>query len=120
MRIDFKPQRMIDNLVSEEVLNPKQIRRVIEVPSKNRNTRKVLDITYTKSDFLPTEWFVSNYNLYTNKKGLKKAFIATQKTSNEVNSFVTEYGQNGFRTQVAIKKDGQNISKSKEYFAPNH
>lgn len=120
MRIDFKPQKLIDNLVTEEVLSAKQVRRVIDIPAKSGTQRKTLDITYTKSEFLPTEWFVSNYNLYTNKKGLKKAFVATRKASDKAKSVVTEYGQNGFRTQIAIKKDGQNVSKSVEFLNPNH
>ena len=120
MRIDFKPQKMINNLVTEEILNAKQVRRVIDIPAKSGTPRKTLDITYTKSEFLPTEWFVSNYNLYINKKGLKKAFVATQKTSDKASSVVTEYGQNGFKTQLAINRNGQNVSKSKEYFNPNH
>ena len=117
MRIDFRPQTMIDNLVSEEVLNPKQVRRIIEIPKKNSQGRKVLDITYTRSDFMPTQWFVSNYNLYTTRKGLalKKAYASTQKNANRTRATVTEYGQNNFRSQLTINKNGEKVTKSKEY-----
>lgn len=118
MRIDFRPQAMINNLVSEEVLNAKQIRRIFEIPKNKKIARKVLDITYTKSDFMPTQWFVSNYNLYTTQKGLllKKTLTTTQNAANQTKSTVTEYLQDNCKTQLTINKNGEQLAKSKEYF----
>ncbi len=122
MKIDFRPQRLINNLVMEEKLNAKQVRRIIDIPAKSGVSRKTLDITYTKSDLMPTQWFVSSYNLYANRKGLglKKSLVAEQNSLNNRNTVVTDYGQNGFRTKLDIKKIGQKIFKSRKYLSSDN
>ena len=122
MKIDFRPQRLINNLVMEEKLNAKQVRRVIDIPAKSGVSRKTLDITYTKSDLMPTQWFVSSYNLYANRKGLglKKSLVTNQNSLNNRNTVVTDYGQNGFRTKLDIKKIGQKIFKSRKYLSSDN
>ncbi len=122
MKIDFRPQRLINNLVMEEKLNAKQVRRVIDIPAKSGVSRKTLDITYTKSDLMPTQWFVSSYNLYANRKGLglKKSLVVDQNSLNNRNTVVTDYGQNGFRTKLDIKKIGQKIFKSRKYLSSDN
>lgn len=118
MKIDFRPQRLINNLVLEQK-NGTQIKRIIEIPAKSANTRKTLEITYRKSHVLPTEWFVSNYNLYTNKKGqvLKKSYSVAQVSPDRRFSTVTDYGQQGFKSQLVIKRDGKDVSKSKNIYS---
>lgn len=122
MKIDFRPQRLINNLVMEEKLNAKQVRRIIDIPAKSGVSRKTLDITYTKSDLMPTQWFVSSYNLYANRKGLglKKSLVVDQNSLNNRNTVVTDYGQNGFRTKLDIKKIGQKIFKSRKYLSSDN
>lgn len=122
MKIDFRPQRLINNLVMEEKLNAKQVRRIIDIPAKSGVSRKTLDITYTKSDLMPTQWFVSSYNLYANRKGLglKKSLVTNQNSLNNRNTVVTDYGQNGFRTKLDIKKIGQKIFKSRKYLSSDN
>lgn len=122
MKIDFRPQRLINNLVMEEKLNAKQVRRIIDIPAKSGVSRKTLDITYTKSDLMPTQWFVSSYNLYANRKGLglKKSLVTNQNSLNNRNTVVTDYGQNGFRTKLDIKKFGQKIFKSRKYLSSDN
>lgn len=118
MKIDFRPQRLINNLVSEQK-HGMQVKRIIEIPAKSGSTRKTLEITYRKSHVLPTEWFVSNYNLYTNKKGqvLKKSYSAAQVSPDRRFSTVTDYGQQGFKSQLVIKRSGKNVSKSKNIYS---
>lgn len=76
MNIGFRPQKLTNNLVLEQVSkNGKTLRRIIEVPGKKART---IELTYKQNEFLPTQWYVANYNVM--KRGadgaVSKTFIA--------------------------------------------
>ena len=74
MKIGFKPQRLIQNLVFEEFSNKgNTLRRVIETP------KKIIDLTYKKIDFVPTQWYVANYNVM--QRGSNGRIIKTFNTN---------------------------------------
>lgn len=74
MRIEFKPQCLLQNIVLEEFMEKgTKLRRVIETP------KRIIDLTYQKFDYLPTQWYVANYNVM--KRGFNGKVIKTFDTN---------------------------------------
>lgn len=66
MRIDFRPQRLLNSLVFEEKV-PQGIRRIMNL---DREKRKTIDMIISKApNSYPKEYYVSSYKVY-DKTGL--------------------------------------------------
>lgn len=102
----------MNNLVIEKYLESgNSLRRVIEIPTK---PAKVLDIIYTKTDFLPTEWYVSNYNVRRRDPNstIEKSLTSVKTFPNEKHTVVQRINtSNGSFEQVTIDKSNDAISK---------
>lgn len=78
MKVNFNPERQVKGLVLERLSdNGKELKRVFEIPGKKPKT---LDVTYKKSEFLPTEWYVSNYNL--RRRDANSTLLSSMKATN--------------------------------------
>ena len=112
MKISFKPPKLMNNLVIEKYLESgNSLRRVIEIPTQ---PAKVLDIIYTKTDFLPTEWYVSNYNVRRRDPNstIEKSLTSVKTFPNEKHTVVQRINtSNGSFEQVTIDKSNDAISK---------
>lgn len=83
MRIEFRPQSLTKNLVSEVLLNDgKTLNRIIETTGKKP---KIIQLTYKKSELLPTQWFVESYNVMKRKGDgrVTKSFQVSQTQNNK-------------------------------------
>ena len=116
MKIDFKPQKLVNNIVTEHFTeNGTALNRIISIPAKNQRPERVLDITYKKSNILPTEWYVSNYNLFSrNGKNVVHKTLTSEKNLNKTHTVVTTYGTCGYGRQVTINTANNNVSKSEK------
>lgn len=115
MKIGFKPQVLVQNLAKETFSdNGNTLNRIIEIPAKANKPERVLDITYKKGDFIPTQWYVSNYNLFNRdgKNVVRKTLQTNKAHANEIHSVVTTYGTNGYGKEVTIDVSGGEVSKS--------
>ena len=120
MKIGFNPQVLLDNLVMEKFSdNGKSLRRIIEIPAKAQKSDKVLDITYKKSDFLPTQWYVANYNVTKRdgKKILEKTLVSEKVAPNDFHTVVRNYGANGFGREITIDNSNGNLFKTDKLFS---
>lgn len=78
MKVNFNPERQVKGLVLERLSdNGKELKRVFEISGKKPKT---FDVTYKKSEFLPTEWYVSNYNL--RRRDANSTLLASMKATN--------------------------------------
>ena len=104
MRVEFRPQSLVKNIVTENLSKDGNVlNRIVEIPAHNSNAGKVLDITYKKNEFVPTQWYVANYNLFQrNKKAIAKTFDFTPISQNESHTVVKKYGANGYGTNKTI------------------
>ena len=94
MKIGFKPQSLVQNLVLEKFSNNgNSLKRIIEMPGKNAKT---LEINYEKTKFIPTQWYVSNYNVIKrdNKSTFVKSLQSTKSFPNENHTVVQRYNEN--------------------------
>ena len=118
MKIGFKPQTLVANIASETFTdNGKTLNRIIEIPGKAGKSGKVLDITYKQGDFIPTQWYVSNYNLF-NRDGkniVRKTLKTNKAHANEIHSVVTTYGTNGYGKEVTIDISNGEVTKSSKH-----
>ena len=81
MKIGFKPQTLVKNLATEVFSdNGNTLNRIIEIPATATKPERVLDITYKKGEFIPTQWFVANYNLFkrNTKNVVNKTFVSNK------------------------------------------
>lgn len=101
MKIGFKPQRLTQNLVLEEFSNKgNTLKRIIETP------KRIIDLTYQKSEFIPTQWYVANYNVM--KRGSNgrviKTFNANKFSANESQAIIQNiYPQSIQETKLHIE-----------------
>lgn len=123
MKIGFKPQKLVDKLVSEDFFdNGNALRRIIEIPAKKNDTSKVLDITYRKGDFLPTQWYVASYNLVKRNPNstIEKTLVSQKAHPDEIHTVVTQYNKNGYGKETTIDIDYSKLTKtSKDIKASN-
>ena len=102
MKIGFKPQNLVQNLVLEKFSdNGNSLKRIIEIPGK---APKTLEINYKKGDFIPTQWYVSNYNVIKRdgKSSLVKTLESTKSYLNENHTVVQRYNKIGKPEQLTI------------------
>lgn len=107
MKINFMPQRLKNNLVMEKFIeNGQALKRIIEIPGKNP---KVLDITYRKTDYLPTEWYVSSYNLIRRDKNstLEKTLYSIKMFPNEQHTVVQKLKSNKAEKIIINQTNGE-------------
>ena len=102
MKIGFQPQSLVQNLVLEKFSNNgNSLKRIIEMPGKNVKT---LEINYEKTKFIPTQWYVSNYNVIKrdNKSTFVKSLQSTKSFPNENHTVVQRYNKIGKPEQLTI------------------
>ena len=80
MKINFRPQKLMNNLVLENKTE-EGIRRIISTP------KRTIDMTISSLKSYPKEYYVSSFNAYDNKSNLVKAM---KRTIDSNNHFSTE------------------------------
>ena len=116
MRIEFRPQSLVKNIVTESLSKDgNTLNRLIEIPTSKYSKGKVLDITYKKNEFLPTQWYVSNYNLYRrNNNGVTQTLVTKNINPQKSRTVVKKYTANGYGTERIIdNSNGKIKTKSK-------
>ncbi len=113
MKIDFKPQRLVNSLVLEEKI-PNGIRRVLQTSGKNSKT---IDMELSNLDSLgnayPKEYYVSAFKVYDTKNSslLKMMHREVTGTTNSVTALVAKRPDGKYdkamivRNNDAVKKD---------------
>lgn len=92
MKVDFKPQRLLNALVSEEKI-PGGVRRILQTEGKHSRT---IEMELSNLDSLgnayPKEYYVSSFKAYNtdSSKLLKMMHREVTGTSNSVSSVVTK------------------------------
>lgn len=115
MKIGFKPQTLVRNLATETFSNNgNTLNRIIEIPATATKPERVLDITYKKGEFIPTQWYVANYNLFSRngKKVVNKTLVNQKAHPDEIHSVITTYGTNGYAKEVTIDVSNSEVSKT--------
>lgn len=114
MKIGFKPQSLLKNLVSEHYAdNGNTLKRIIEIPA---NKPKTLEITYNKTNFIPTQWYVSNYNVISRNSNstVEKSMKSTKSFPDEIHTEIQRYDKKGEPEQLNIDiADGKVIKSVK-------
>ena len=117
MKIGFKPQTLVKNLATEVFSdNGNTLNRIIKIPATASKPERVLDITYKKGEFIPTQWFVANYNLFkrNTKNVVNKTFVSNKAHPDEVHSVVTTYGTNGYAKEVTIDISNGEVNRTEK------
>ena len=115
MKIGFIPQTLVRNLATETFSNNgNTLNRIIEIPATATKPERVLDITYKKGEFIPTQWYVANYNLFSRngKKVVNKTLVNQKAHPDEIHSVITTYGTNGYAKEVTIDVSNGEVSKT--------
>lgn len=92
MKINFKPQRLLNNLVSEEKING-GIRRILQTSGRKSRT---IDMELSNLDSLgnayPKEYYVSSFKVYDTKSSTLLKMMTREVTgsSNSVTALVTK------------------------------
>lgn len=112
MRIDFKPQRLLDNLVFEEKIVG-GVRRVFQTQGKKAKT---IEMELSNLDSLgnayPKEYYVSSYKVYGNDSSLLKMMNRqVTDTANSETSLVTR-NFDGRYDKSMIVRNNQTVTKS--------
>lgn len=112
MKINFKPQRLLSNLVSEEKI-PNGIRRIIQTEGKKART---IDMEFSNLDSLgnayPKEYYVSSFKVYDTKNSslLKMMQREVTGTANSVTNVVTK-NLDGKYDKAMIVRNNDSITK---------
>lgn len=112
MKIGFKPQKLVQNLVLEKFSNNgNSLKRIIEIPGKSPKT---LEINYEKTKFIPTQWYVSNYNVIKRdgKSTIVKSLDSTKSFPNENYTVVQRYNKIGKPEQLTINIANGEVNKT--------
>ena len=83
MKLDFKPQNLINNLVIEKKTEA-GIRRIFSTP------KRTIDMTISPLNSYPKEYYVSSFNVYDNKSNLIKSMHRTVDENNKISTEVTK------------------------------
>ena len=83
MKLDFKPQNLINNLVIEKKTEA-GIRRIFSTP------KRTIDMTISPLNRYPKEYYVSSFNVYDNKSNLIKSMHRTVDENNKISTEVTK------------------------------
>ncbi len=112
MRVDFKPQRLLRNLVLEEKI-PNGIRRIIQTQGKNSRT---IDMELSNLDSLgnpyPGDYYVSSYKVYDTKSSrlLKMMDRQVIGTANSQTALITK-NASGKYDNFIITRNNDKITK---------
>ena len=112
MKIGFKPRRLAQNLVLEKFSdNGNTLTRIIEIPSKNAKT---VELTYKKTSFVPTQWYVANYNVIKrdSKSTLAKSMTSTKSFPDDVHTIIQRRGKTGRPEELTIDISNGEVSKT--------
>lgn len=112
MKIGFKPQKLVQNLVLEKFSkNGDMMTRIIEIPGKSPKT---LEINYEKTKFVPTQWYVSNYNVIKRdgKSTIVKSLESTKSFPNENHTVVQRYNEKHQPEKVVIDITNGEVNKT--------
>lgn len=107
MKIDFKPQRLINSLVLEEKI-PNGIRRVMQTSGRNSKT---IDMELSSLDSLgntyPKEYYVSSFKVYDTRSSslLKMMHREVTGTSNSVTALVTKRPDGKYDKAMIIRNN---------------
>lgn len=117
MKIGFKPQTLVKNLATEVFSdNGNTLNRIIEIPATATKPERVLDITYKKGEYIPTQWYVANYNLFNRnaKNVVNKTLVSNKAHPDEIHSVVTTYGTNGYAKEVTIDVSNGEVNRTEK------
>lgn len=123
MKIGYKPQKLVKNLVSENFFNNgNSMRRIIEIPAQSAKAGKILDIVYTKTDSIPTQWYVANYNLIRRdkKSTVAKTLTSVKTHPNEIHTVTSRYNQKGYGQELTIDINNGNVIKTSKDIQPEN
>ena len=115
MKIGFKPQNLVQNLVLEKFSkNGDMLKRIIEIPGKSPKT---LEINYEKTKFVPTEWYVSNYNVISRngKSSLVKTLESKKTLPNEQHTVVKRFNEKHQPEKLVIDVANGKVHKTKRH-----
>ena len=93
--------------------NGNTLKRIIEIPA---NKPKTLEITYNKTNFIPTQWYVSNYNVISRNSNstVEKSMKSTKSFPDEIHTEIQRYDKKGEPEQLNIDiADGKVIKSVK-------
>lgn len=112
MKIGFKPQKLVQNLVLEKFAdNGNTLRRIIEIPEKKGKT---IELTYKKGNFVPTQWYVANYNVIKRdgQSTLVKSMNSTKSFPDEVHTTIQRFGKTGKPEELTIDISNGEVNKT--------
>ena len=112
MKIGFKPQNLVQNLVLEKFSdNGNFLKRIIEIPGKKAKT---LEISYKKANFLPTQWYVANYNVIGRDKQstVVKTLKSTKSFSNENHTVIQRNNKIGIPEEITIDMTSGEVNRT--------
>ncbi len=107
MKIDFKPQKLVNSLVFEEKI-PNGIRRVLQTSG---NHSKTIDMELSKLDSLgnayPKEYYVSSFKVYDTKDSslLKMMHRQVTGTTNSETAIVTKRPDGKYDKALIIRNN---------------
>ncbi len=110
MKIIHSPLPNAGTVVLENFYNKgKALHRIIET---TKNT--TIDINYEMSEFLPTQWYIANYNVYKRGKNgiILKMLDKSVASQNKSTVKITERIFNNKYLQTTIDKSDNNITKN--------
>lgn len=112
MRIDFKPQRLLDNLVFEEKIVG-GIKRVFQTQGKKAKTIEMeLSNLDSLGNVYPKEYYVSSYKVYGKDSSLLK--MMNRQVTDTANSETSLVKRNfdGRYDKSMIVRNNQTVTKS--------
>ena len=112
MKIGFKPQKLVQNLVLEKFAdNGNTLKRIIEIPGKKAKT---VEITYNKTNFIPTQWYVANYNVMKrdSHSTLVKSMSSTKSFPDDVHTTIQRFGRTGKPEELTIDISNGEVNKT--------
>ncbi len=113
MKINFKPQRLLSSLVTEEKI-PNGIRRIIQTEGQKART---IDMELSHLDSLgnvyPKEYYVSSVKVYDTKSSnlLKMMQREVTGTTNSVTNLVTRNYDGKYDKSLIVRNNGSIIKQ---------
>lgn len=112
MKIGFKPQKLVQNLVLEKFSNNgNSLKRIIEIPGRQAKT---VELTYKRADFMPTQWYVANYNVMKRdgQSTLVKSMKSTKSFPDDIHTKIQRLGRMGKPEELTIDITNGDVNKT--------
>ena len=112
MKIGFRPQKLVQNLVLEKFSdNGNTMKRIIEISEKNAKT---VELTYKKAKFVPTQWYVANYNVIKRdgNSTLLKSMTSTKSFPDDVHTIIQKKKKTGRPEELTIDITNGEVNKT--------